>query len=977
MFRPTAINARGQAANGAAVLAYLMESEHKGIATHQAARPAVGYFGNAVEGPATQAGEQPHNRTSRWLGNGAMALGLAGDPVDMEDMAALAAGYDPRTGKALSRSAGKKPVWTPRLDAQGNAVLDKTGEPRGTWKGGHRVGFDCTFSISDKSADLLFAAASPDERSRILEAHRDAVGQVVELMQSMLETGRGKAGAEKIGLRGIVASGHTHFGNRELEPKLHEHVLLYAVAQGEDGQWGAFDANALFDHQRMFGALGRAAFARNLEALGYGIEKRPELDGEGRETGEVYYRVAGISDELCDAFSTRRKQILEHVAQHGGTKQAAALATRKDKEEPDFDTLSDMWHQALDRHRRDDPTMFCDPEQLKGRPSQLQGIDDQALLRKLHAHEAVWTKQDLIAQLAREHVGQMDVPGILAEADAFLQRMRPELVTIQPERSPDASSDRPGRRFREDRYAAKWWIDGLEQELVDGSKARQDMPEHRVSDATLAEAIDTFEANRGFAISDEQRAAVRHATDGTGVAVLTGRAGTGKTTTAEIFTAAYEADGHHVIGVALANKAALKLQAETGMSQCYSATKFLHDVGEGRLQLNEKSVVVLDEAGMADTMTLASIHGHVAKAGGKLIAMGDAQQLQPVGPGAGFRLLRDTVGDSQLTEIRRQRDSEDLATSNLFYTHADRARHTTSRDEQASLGAQILARLEGRKQIEHLDTVGEAIDQIAADYVGALGTKSETGKTLEHSDLFVMAGTRTSVRALNEAIRDQLKNRGLVGIEEQRVATHDDRGQPRDLTVCPGDRLTFGKRNADLGVVNGSVGTVESIKATAKGSCVLTVRIESDIPEQHGRMVKFDTQQYDRLDHAYAWTIHKAQGATVEKSMLLGTVGSTDVHAMLVAATRARGQFRMYGAESDLELMADRMGLERLAANALEEGRKVEPPAADLSIPLERQATQRDRGEAHERAERLWKGYQAVRRANERQHERERLRIHR
>ncbi|BFI94975.1 MAG: hypothetical protein RSP_04850 [Rhodanobacter sp.] len=976
MFRPNMINARGQAANGAAVLAYLMETEHKLTANPQppSAKAAVAYYQN--ESTVSVKGQQTRS-TSRWLGNGATMLGLNGDGVNIKDMAALAEGYDPRNGHALTKSAGKKATWTPKLDAQGNAVLDKQGKPKGVWKGGHRVGNDCTFSISDKTVDLLFADESPEKRILILDAHRDAVSQVVSLMQTRLETGRNKAGIDKIGLAGIVASGHTHFGNRELEPNLHEHVLLYAVAPGADGKWGSFDANTLYDDQQMYGALGRAAFAKNLAKLGYGIEKRPELDGEGRETGEVYYRVAGISDVQREAFSTRRKQILEHVAKFGGTKQAAALATRKDKEEPDFDTLSEMWRQTFADRRRDDPTMWKSAEDLMGLPSELGGIDDQALLRKLHMRTAVWTKQDLIAQLARENVGLMDVSEVLHEADNFLQRMQPQLVTINAERSPEELGNRPSTKFTEDRYTAKWWIDELEQKLVDDSKGRQDMPEHQVPASTLTKATADFEREKGFKISGEQRAAVRHVTQGTGTSVITGHAGTGKTTVLRIVTSAYEAEGRHMIGLALANKAALKLQAETGMKHCSSAAKFLNDLAEDRLRLTPKSVVVLDEAGMADTQTLAAIHQAVQDKGAKLIAVGDAHQLQPVGPGAAFRLLKETVGDAKLTEIRRQRSDEDLKTSRLFYTHAERARHTTTRKEQASLGAQIFSRLEGRKQIEHTDTVPEAIGEIADFYMSSLGSRGDNGKTLDHAELFVMAGTRAHVRELNTAIRDRLKEAGKFTGKEHQVSTHDDRGQARELTIMAGDRLTFSKREKGLGVVNGTVGTVEAIKATAKGSHVLSVRIESDDPAENGRMVKFDTQAFDRIDHAYAWTIHKAQGATVEKSMLLGTVGSTDVHAMLVAATRARGQFRMFAAESDLELMAERMGLERLAANALEEGRKGEQLSPKQSMPLERQAPANDAELSEAQAERLWKGYQSIQRQGQRLHQQQRLRIRR
>jgi conjugative relaxase-like TrwC/TraI family protein len=910
VMRATRIDARGKSRDGTAVLAYLMETEIK-----LTAAPAAAYY---LAGEA----HVEERATSRWLGKGAELLGLdMAGAVNLEEMGKLAHGFDPRTGAKLVRTAGKEPVWTPKLDKQGQPLLDKHGEPKGTWKGGHRVGFDCTFSPSVKSADLVFAAADPAERIRIMDAHRDAVAQVVDYMQGMLETGRGHGGMEKIGMRGVVASSHFHVGARSLEPKIHEHVLMYACGVGSDGQWGAWEANTLYDHQQTFGALARAAFAKNLEALGYGIEKRVELDDRGEATGEVYYDVAGVSQDACDAFSTRRKQILAHVAEHGGTKQQAALATRKLKEEPPFDELSAMWTKALNQQRADDPTMFRNAEDLKGLPSILVGIDDDALLRQLQKREAVWGKQDLIGQLAREYVGQKSVSEIIVEADAFLVRMAPELVIMKPEHSPEARDrgQTPGRKFTADRYCAKWWVDGTEQALVDSAVRRQNEPAQALAKSTLAKAIDSFQEVRGFAISDQQRAAVAHVTSGTGVSIVTGWAGTGKTTVADIFVRAFRDEGREVIGVALAWDAAKKLQAETGM-ESFSAAKLLSDLDKGDRTLTSRTVVVLDEAGMADTVTIGRLLAHIDKAGpdvsgpgAKFILQGDAQQLAPVSAGQGFRLLKDAIGDVALTEIRRQRDVEDVRTAELFYTHADKGRKQTPRAEEASLGEQIMARLETRGQVEHTDTREQAIEAIGDDYLAS---------SLPHRQKLVMGGTRSDVRELNLHMRERLKAAGEISTEDHAMPTTKNGRKQEDFLVAVGDRLRFGKRKKDLGVDNGSVGTVEAVKTTAKGSLVLSVRIESDVKGDDGRLVKLDTGVYDHLDYAYARTVHKAQGATVTSAYLLGNVGTTDTHLSLVGATRARDKFKLYATENDLDGMAERFGMERLKMNALEEGRK-------------------------------------------------------
>jgi len=953
------IDARGRASSGAAVLAYLMEGEQK--LTTRPKRSALDYYhaGDDLEQDFEE------RSTSRYLGAGAAALGLKGE-VSIEVMGQLAKGFDPTTGAKLSATAGKEPIWTPKLDKDGKSLLNKDGTPRGTWKQGHRVGTDCTLSIADKSASIVFALAPPEEQIRILDAHRDSVAQVVDVMQQYLEAGRGRGGVHKIGVKGLVATGHTHMTSRNLDPQLHEHVLLYQVAMGSDGTWGSYDAGSLFEHQQMFGALGRCIFAKKMADLGYGVIKRTELDADNRETGQVYYRIAGVSDVQCDTFSSRREESLAYQAEHGGTLQAAVLATRLDKEEQPLGVMMPVWQEAHARMRADDPALFASTDELKRLPSQLEGIDDEALLRKLHATNAVWTREDLITQLALENVGRMDVPEILDEADSFMIRMAPQLVTINPEKSPEKrhQGDHPGRKYRDDRYAATWWLEETEQKLVDSAKARQDEPEQRVPDDVLDKCIKEFEKERGFTISAEQRGAVRHVTEGTGTSCVTGHAGSGKTVTLDIVCQAFEEEGREVIGVSQAWKAARKLQAETGMAKSYSAAKLLVEIEKNHLQLTDRHVIVLDEAGMCDTATLRQIQKTVDEAGAKLVCVGDANQLQPVGAGAGFRLLTDAIGGAELTEIRRQRDAADLATSELFYTFADRARNTTTREEETSLGAQILARLEHQKQVEHCDTTPEAIQVLADDYISRLGTVGEHGKPIEHRNLCFMAGTNTNVRTLNDEIRARLAANGEFSGEEFTLSTKGANGVRRDLPIAKGERVMFRKGDHDLGVDNGSVGVVEAVRSTAKGSLVMSVRLESDIPAEDGRLVKFDTGTYNRLEPAYAQTVHKSQGATVEFSALLATVGTADVHSMLVAATRHRSSagFRMYGAESDLELMAERLGMERLRVNALEEGRKVAPvapapsPASTVEQPKVEVAAPDDDAK-RARAERLWKGY--------------------
>lgn len=457
---------------------------------------------------------------------------------------------------------------------------------------------------------------------------------------------------------------------------------------------------------------------------------------------------------------------------------------------------------------------------------------------------------------------------------------------------------------------------GVETRMIQRARQRAHEPHQAVSKTALAEAIEQFQAERGFSLSAEQRQAVEHVTSEAGVVVMTGRAGTGKTTVADVYTRAFQAEGREVIGVSLSWNAALKLGEETGLDRVYSAAKLLSELDSGKLVLSDRHVVILDEAAMADTLTVSRILTH-AENGAKVVLQGDAQQLSPVTAGQAFRLLRDALGDVELTEIRRQKVSEDVETSNAFYAHAGAQRGTVSQEAQRMLGADILVRLEARSQIERTDTRQEAIEQLVENYFDS---------PLDHTDKLVMGSTNADVVELNLAIRQRLVESGAVSSQEHQVRLKQGRRRV-DLSLAVGDRLRFGRLNDDMGVTNGTLGTIEGIRTTVKGSVMLRVRLDGT-----GRLVKLDTATYGDLNHAYARTVDKAQGATVTESFFLASAQRMDVHLGLVAATRHRERFKLYTTESDLEIIEERLGVERLRVNALEEGRYVEVHAPNITL---------------------------------------------
>jgi conjugative relaxase-like TrwC/TraI family protein len=770
MLTITALTARGTSSkSGADIIAYLKSTEYM----------------RDKDGQTIAA--------SAWWGRGADALGLKGQAVDEASMDALAQGFAP-DGTKLCRNAGEKPRWEVRKDEQGNVLLDQQGKERGQWVGGHRVGFDLTFS-ADKSFSVAFAAASPEERDRLRDAHDRAVNDALSFMEDRVETRRGKAGKDVIGVKGLVVSKHLHGGSRDLDPQIHTHCLAYGVAQGADDKWSTYDPVEMYRNKMTAGALYRASLAHNLQDLGYGIEKRPERDAEGEETGRVYFRIAGISDETCDAFSKRRAAILEYQQKHGGTSQQACLATRKHKDEPAYDELTAMWSTTLEQMRCDNPTMFRTTEELKGKKNDLgEAVTDEKILERLHEKESIFTREAVIERVALEHIGRMSPTEILREADAFVKRAGIEAIAPEPIHIDDRGRTL-ARRHTADRYASKDIL-ALEQSVVDRAKTRQHDQGVRVDKDKVDAAVAAYEKDRGFTLTTAQRKAVDWITQETGgIAAVQGRAGTGKTAVAGAWIAAMKADGRGVIGAAVGWDAAKMLEAESGIKS-FSTKSLIGQLDRGKLKLTPKSVVVVDEAGMAGLQTVARLQEHVDRAGGKLVLQGDLRQLQPVDAGSPFRLAIDAVGERSLTDIRRQRSQSDRETAAAFYT--DGGIGLRSRAENKRLGEGVLTRLKKQNQLEAYGSQKEAMGALVADYLADATAAREK---------LIIAGKRADVRALNLAVRAELKKSGRLGREEH---TFDvlDRGEAGTMAVSIGDRVRFGKKDLKLNVVNGNSGIV-------------------------------------------------------------------------------------------------------------------------------------------------------------------------
>jgi len=156
-------------------------------------------------------------------------------------------------------------------------------------------------------------------------------------------------------------------------------------------------------------------------------------------------------------------------------------------------------------------------------------------------------------------------------------------------------------------------------------------------------------------LSDEQKAAIEHVAGPERIAAVIGRAGAGKTTMMKAAREAWEAAGYRVVGAALAGKAAEGLEKEAGiLSRTLSSWELRWS--QERDHLDDKTVMVLDEAGMVSSKQMALFVEAATLRGAKLVLVGDPEQLQPIEAGAAFRAIADRIGYAELETIYRQRE---------------------------------------------------------------------------------------------------------------------------------------------------------------------------------------------------------------------------------------------------------------------------------------------------------------------------------
>ncbi|UUP18378.1 Ti-type conjugative transfer relaxase TraA [Nitratireductor thuwali] len=408
----------------------------------------------------------------------------------------------------------------------------------------------------------------------------------------------------------------------------------------------------------------------------------------------------------------------------------------------------------------------------------------------------------------------------------------------------------------QDRFTTREMIDA-EQRLHRAAEMMAERERHEVNERDTEAALARAE-QRGLVLSGEQADALAHVTDGRDLGIVVGYAGTGKSAMLGVAREAWEAAGYEVRGVALSGIAAENLESGSGISSRTIAS-MEHGWENGRDLLASRDVLVIDEAGMVGTRQMERVLSHAADVGAKVVLVGDPQQLQSIEAGAAFRSIHERHGGVEIGTVRRHREDWQRAATRYL---------ATGRTQDA------IHAYDSHDMVHEAQTREQARDVLIDRWDRDRQAEPDRSR-------IILTHTNAEVRELNEAAREKMRHAGDLG-DDIRLTV--ERGERR---FASGDRVMFLQNERGLGVKNGTLGTIEQVSVQS-----MSVRTDD------GRNVSFDLKDYDRIDHGYAATIHKAQGMTVDRTHVLATPG-LDAHGSYVALSRHRDGMDLHYGRDD------------------------------------------------------------------------------
>jgi Ti-type conjugative transfer relaxase TraA len=373
-------------------------------------------------------------------------------------------------------------------------------------------------------------------------------------------------------------------------------------------------------------------------------------------------------------------------------------------------------------------------------------------------------------------------------------------------------------------------------------------------------------------LSSSQKEAFEYLMSNSSLNVIQGIAGTGKSFLMARCAEAWSMQGYNVKGGAIAGVAAkgLKEGAISDINpqgiESRTLASWLYNIEKNRYKFGKNDIFILDEAGMVGSKEMLKLSSAISEGGAKLVLLGDQEQAQAIGPGNPMKHAVDRYSSKILTDVIRQKSPE-MKEATLHFGRGETQKALRIYDNIGAI------------KMEH-QTKEDAIEKISESFL----TKGD-----ELKEKIILAHSNEDVMALNDCTRSKLKSNGkLKGGHDINIS---NRLGVLNKNFAEKDRIVFLAKDKEMGVENGTFGTITNINKDA-----MTVKIDGD----SDKFACFDYRQFNKFDHGYAVTIHKSQGATKDYAFFLATPGA-DRHLSYVACSRHRQELEIHASKTEFK----------------------------------------------------------------------------
>ena len=765
------------------------------------------------------------------------------------------------------------------------------------------AGFDLTFTPV-KSVSALWAIAPREVAEQIRAGHYAAVADALAwLERDAIYTRGGHGGVQQLDTTGLLAAAFEHRDSRAGDPDLHTHVALSSKVRtagpdGQPGRWLALDGRVLYKATVTASERYNTRVEAELHArLGLRFTERSDAAAAIAGGRRTVREIVGVPQQLLTAWSARRTLIDVRRAQLAATfqgahgrpptpiesiklAQQATLETREAKHAPrsEAEQRRQWAEQAADVLGSDRAVTALVASLTTSRPGPVTSLAamDSATVASIveatkHVVESgrstwqVWHVRSEAERQARAKApAGTDVDALVEHVvAAVLDPSRSvTLGTGDPVQVPDVLRRRDGASVYEVAGARQYTSATVladETYLVAAATERGGRVAADIDvDVALLESV----AN-GVTLGTAQAHLVAAlATSGARVQLAIAPAGSGKTTAMAALTRAWTQSGGTVLGLAPSAVAAAILGQESG-AHADTLAKLVwgithQDLPAWAAAVNEHTLIVVDEAGMASTAELAAVTRFALQRGASVRLVGDDRQLASVAAGGVLRDIQATAGAVTLSELIRFHDQGEAAASLAlragdttgigFYIDRDRvhvgdlstvtdhAYTAWAADRTAGLDAIMLA---PTRELATALNIRARTDRLARlDAAPGAQVSLVDGSAASAGDLII---TRRNDRRLRTAATDWVKNGDRWAVTEAR-----DDGALHVVHTHTGRHLT--------------------------------------LPGEYVR---------EHVQLGYATTVHGGQGVTADTSHTVAT-GEQSRQQLYVALTRGRAANHVY-----------------------------------------------------------------------------------